>query len=104
EECLEAFVRQTVVDWASRRRPTWTSDLERTQSLLKCFLERPSDRHRLAHGLHLRGEIRTRRREFLERESRHFHDDIVEHRLERRRRRLCDVVRDLRSNEGPRQT
>ena len=35
------------------------------------------------------------RRELLEGEARDLHHDVVEHRLERRRRRLRDVVRDL---------
>ncbi len=57
--------------------------------------ERPADAHRLAHRLHLRAEPRVGARELLEREARDLHDDVVERRLEARRRRLRQVVRDL---------
>ena len=57
--------------------------------------ERPADAHRLADGLHLRPERRVGVRELLECEARDLHDDVVERRLEARRRRAGEVVRDL---------
>ena len=69
--------------------------LERPQSFLQRRRVVAADRHRLADRFHGRGEPRIRRRELLESESRHFHHDIVERRLEARGRDLGDVVRDL---------
>ena len=52
--------------------------------------------HRLADRLHGRGQRVVGRRELLEREPRDLDDDVVERRLEGRRRRAAgDVVRDL---------
>ena len=89
--------------------------LERTERLLEGLLERAADRHRLTDGLHLRAEMRIRRRELLEREARHLDDDVVERRLEAARRLARDVVlklvervadrekrRDLRDREARR--
>ena len=45
--------------------------------------------------LHLRAERRVRAGELLEREARELDDDVVERRLEARRRRPRQVVRDL---------
>ena len=69
--------------------------LERAQRLLQRARVVAADRHRLADRLHGRGEGRVGGRELLEREPRHLHDDVVERRLEARRRDLGDVVRDL---------
>ena len=52
-------------------------------------------RHRLAHRLHLRRQRAVGARELLEREAGRLHDDVVDRRLERGRRRARDVVRDL---------
>jgi hypothetical protein len=57
--------------------------------------ERAADAHRLADGLHLRAERRVGARELLEREARELDDDVVERRLEARRCRPGQVVRDL---------
>ena len=54
-----------------------------------------ADAHRLAHRLHLRRQRPVGARELLEREARRLHDDVVDRRLERGRRRAGDVVRDL---------
>ena len=75
--------------------PAPTAGLERAQSLLERFLERASDRHRLADRFHLRRQARVGVGKLLEREARNFDDDVVEDGLERRRRRLRDVVRDF---------
>ena len=57
--------------------------------------EGAADAHRLADRLHLRAERRVRARELLEGEARELDDDVVERRLEARRRRPGQVVRDL---------
>ena len=57
--------------------------------------ERPTDPHRLAHRLHLGAERRVGAGELLEREARDLHDHVVERRLEARRGRPGQVVRDL---------
>ena len=57
--------------------------------------ERAADAHRLADGLHLRAERAVGAGELLEREARDLDDDVVERRLEARRRRAGQVVRDL---------
>ena len=73
------------------------ADLEPAQRLLQRLLERAADRHHLADRLHLRGQAVVGLREFLEREARHLGDDVVDRRLERRRRRAAgDVVRAAR--------
>ena len=54
-----------------------------------------ADRHRLADALHRRRQGVVGRRELLEGEARHLDDDVVERRLEARRRLLGDVVGDL---------
>jgi hypothetical protein len=70
-------------------------NLQSTSSLVERFGEGAADAHRLADGLHLRAEARVRTRELLEREARPLDDDVVERRLEARRRRAGQVVRDL---------
>ena len=69
--------------------------LERAQRLLQRGRVVAADRHRLADRLHGGGERRVGGRELLEREPRHLDDDVVERRLEARRRDPGDVVRDL---------
>ena len=62
------------------------ADFEAAQSLLERFLEGAADGHHLADRLHLRRQARIGGREFLESKTRHFGDDVVNRRLERRRR------------------
>ena len=57
--------------------------------------EGAADAHRLADRLHLRAERPVGAGELLEREARHLDDHVVERRLEARRRRAGQVVRDL---------
>ena len=65
------------------------------QRLPERLLEGAADPHRLADRLHLRAERRVGAGELLEGEARELDDDVVERRLEARRRRLRQVVRDL---------
>ena len=69
--------------------------VDRTHRLAERFLEVAGERHRLADRLHRRRQRRVGARELLEREARHLRDDVVDRRLEARRRRLRDVVLDL---------
>ena len=69
--------------------------LERAERLLQRGRVVAADRHRLADRLHGGRERRVGGRELLEREPRHLDDDVVERRLEARRRDPRDVVRDL---------
>ncbi len=68
---------------------------QRTHSLEVSLLEGAADRHDFADRLHLGAEGDVRARELLEGEPRHFHDHIVERRLERRGRLARDVVGEL---------
>ncbi len=70
-------------------------ELERADALHERFLERPADGHRLADRLHLRRQRPIRLRKLLEVPPRDLDDDVVDGRLEGRRRHTCDVVRDL---------
>ena len=69
--------------------------LEPAPGLHERLEERAADAHRLADRLHLRAERPVGARELLEREARELDDDVVERRLEARRRRSRQVVRDL---------
>ena len=69
--------------------------LERAERLLQGGRVVATDRHRLADRLHGRCQRRVGGGELLEVEPRHLHHDVVERRLEARRRDLRDVVRDL---------
>ena len=69
--------------------------LHRADALLKRLLERPPDGHRLADGLHLRGQRLVRVGELLERPARDLHHDVVDGRLEAGRRGAGDVVGQL---------
>ena len=72
------------------------ADLQAPQRLLERLLESAADRHHLAHRLHLRRQPVVRLRELLEREARHLGDDVVDGRLERRRRGAAgDLVLQL---------
>ena len=87
--------RRTREPIVSRRRaqdPAGAADFERAQPFLERLLERAADRHGFAHRLHLRREPEVGRGKLLEREARHLHHDVVEHRLERRGRGARDVV------------
>ena len=70
-------------------------ELARAHRLQERLGERAADPHRLADRLHLRAERRVGAGELLEREARELDDDVVERRLEARRRRAGEVVRDL---------
>ena len=89
---VQRIVRYAIVRRAVADDPAHTPAFEGAQSLLQRFLEGSTDGHRLTHRLHLRGEDWTRQRELLERKAWTLHHHIVEHRLERGRRRLCDIV------------
>ena len=83
---------------AGRRRPSSVGrrvELARAHRLRERLLERAADRHRLAHRLHVGREAGVGARELLEREPRPLDDDVVDRRLEARRRRARDVVGDL---------
>ena len=70
-------------------------ELARAHRLQERLAERAADPHRLPHRLHLRAERAVGAGELLEREARELDDDVVERRLEARRRRPGEVVRDL---------
>ena len=92
---VQRIVRHAIIRRAVADDPAHTPALKRAQPLLQRFLERPADRHRLTNGLHLRRQHRARRRKLLKGKSWTLHDHIVEHRLERGRRRPCDIVREF---------
>ena len=71
------------------------AELERADALQERLLEGAADGHRLADRLHLRGQRLVGLRELLEGPARDLDDDVVDGRLERRRRDAGDVVRDL---------
>ena len=71
------------------------ADFQRAQRFLQRFLEGAADRHRLAHGLHLRAELVGRAAELLEGEARNFGHHVVDRRLEAGRRHPRDVVGNL---------
>ena len=71
------------------------AELERAERLHEGFLEGAADRHHLADRLHLRGQRAIGARELLERPARDLDDDVVDGRLERRRRQPGDVVGNL---------
>ena len=71
------------------------AELERPDALHERFLEGAADGHHLAHRLHLRRQRAIGLRELLEVPARDLDDDVVDRRLEGRRREARDVVRDL---------
>ena len=86
--------RREVVERRPRRLRAGI-ELARAHRLQERLRERPPDAHRLAHRLHLRPQLLVGARELLEGEPGELDDDVVEGRLEARRRRLREVVRDL---------
>ena len=80
---------------AARVDPAGPSRLERAKRLAERLGKGPAERHHLADRLHLDAERRVGAGELLEREARDLDDDVIERRLERGRRLLRDVVRDL---------
>ena len=89
------LVRVRRVVGARRKQAAELAELERSHRLEERFLERPADRHRLPHRLHLRRQRAIRLRELLEVPPRELDDDVVDGRLEGRGRQARDVVRDL---------
>jgi hypothetical protein len=69
--------------------------LEAAERLLQRLREGATDRHDLAHGLHLRAEQRSRAGQLLERPARHLRDDVVDRGLEARGSLTGDVVAHL---------
>ncbi len=68
------------------------ADFQTTQGFLERFLKRPSDRHGFADRLHLCCQRCVGFGKFLECESRHFGDDVIDRRLEAGFGFLRDVV------------
>jgi hypothetical protein len=96
--------RQNVLDarlpWrapqiAARTTQTESACLQSAQRFLQRFLESAANRHRLADRFHLRRQRRIGVGEFLERPARHLGDDVIDGRLEARRRLAGDVVAQL---------
>jgi hypothetical protein len=78
-----------------RKQAPELAELERPDRLQERFLERPPNRHRLAHRLHLRGQRPIRLRELLEVPPRELDDDVVDGGLEGGGREPGDVVGNL---------
>ena len=74
---------------------TLALDFERAQRLQEGRFERSVDRHDLAGRFHLGAERSIRGCKLVERPSGNLHHDIVERRLERGRRLLRHLIRDL---------
>ena len=78
------------------RVETVNAGLHATQRLLQGFLEGTADGHDFADRLHLRGQAVIGLRELLEGEARNLGDDVIDGRLEGRRRLATgDVVLQL---------
>ncbi len=88
----QALEQPLVGDARERRRLV---ELARAQRLGERLLEGAPDRHRLADGLHVRGQRGVGAGELLEGEARPLDDDVVDRRLEARGRGAGDVVVDL---------
>ena len=71
------------------------AQLERPQGLLQGLREIAPNRHGLPDRFHRCGEGRVGAGKFLEREARHFRDDVVDDRLERGRCGAGHVVHDF---------
>src|SRR5919112_5061656 len=69
--------------------------LQRCQRFHQTLRERPPYRHDLAHRVHPGREPGHGARELLECEAGYLGNHVVQRRLERGRRRTCNVVRDL---------
>ncbi len=94
----QPFTQADIVFLVHRRRSeqqTAAPELERAHALHERFLERPPDRHRLAHRLHLRRQRPIGLRELLEVPPRNLDDDVVDGGFEGGGREARDVVRDL---------
>ena len=94
EPRVEIFGEVLVGEARPRRRRS-ALELSGAMRFEERLRERPPDPHRFTHRLHLRAERLVGARELLEGEARELHDDVVERRLEARRRRLRQVVGDL---------
>lgn len=108
-ECLLDPVHPTVLRYGQvlqQRVQTFCLDLgagpvaralgfERAHHLAEGLGEVAADGHRLADGLHRRGQCAVGTGELLERESRCLDHHVVQRRLEAGRRLLGDVVDDL---------
>src|SRR5581483_11811441 len=77
------------------RRAWRRVELARAQRLGERLLERPPDRHRLPHRLHVGGQPGLGARELLEREARPLDHAVVDRGLEAGGRGARDVVGDL---------
>ncbi len=80
---------------AQARRRRADVELQGAQRFLQALLERPPDRHDLAHRAHLGAQAAVGARELLEREARDLRHHVVDRRLERRLRLGGDVVGEL---------
>ena len=78
-------------------------ELARSERLGERLLERPPDRHRLPHRLHVGGEPRLGSRELLEREARPLDHAVVDRGLEAGRGGSRDVVGNLLQRVADRQ-
>ena len=75
-----------------RRGPPRGARLQRANSLLQRFLESPADGHDFTDGFHLRSERAVRAGKLFELPLGNFHDDVIDGRLEARRRFFRDVI------------
>ena len=87
------------VDEVEARQPR----LQPAQRLLQRFMDRPPDRHHLAHRLHRGREQGFGPLELFEGKARDLGDDIIDRRLERGRGHAGDVVHDLVERVADRQ-
>ena len=88
-----ALLRRLLVE--PRKQASGLAELERPDRLQERFLERPANRHRLPHRLHLRRQRPIGLGELLEVPPRELDDDVVDGRLEGGGRETRDVVGDL---------
>ena len=72
---------------------TETADFESAKCFLERLLEGSTDRHCLTNAFHLRHQRGIGFREFLERETRDFGDDVIDRRFETSLGLACNVVR-----------
>ncbi len=96
-EALEQALELAVTEQCAR------VELAAAHRLGERLLEGAADRHHLADALHVRREDRVGATELLEGEARALDDDVVDRRLEARRRAHRDVVRDLLERVADRQ-
>ena len=107
QHAFGAGVRQFAADFGfvfTARIEAAQACFQAAQGFLEAFLNSASHRHHFAHRFHLRGQAVVCGREFFKRETRDFGDDIVDGRLERRRRAAAgDVVAQLVQRKADRQ-